>query len=178
MDCLGTFALSGPRAPRDDGQIGTSLRLTGALHDVKCRNGTAKPLQLQISEILQPRYRFDRASDAAADQDLAVLGLSTKPGGKIAYRANRGVAGAVGEADLTQGRVALRDASAKAKFAAIATPSGNQLARLFAHRHRHLDSAFRRVGTWHRIVEEHHDASPENWSSVPSYWLTNGPSAP
>ena len=31
-------------------------------------------------------------------------------------------------------------------------------ARLFAHRHRHLDSARSAgVGTWHRIVEEHHD---------------------
>jgi hypothetical protein len=42
-------------------------------------------------------------------------------------------------------------------FAAVATPSSNQLARLFAHRHCHLHRAFGRVGTWHRIVEEHHD---------------------
>jgi len=32
--------------------------------------------QLQISEILQNRNRFHRANDAAADQDLPVLGLS------------------------------------------------------------------------------------------------------
>jgi len=36
----------------------------------------------------------------AADQDLAVLGLSTKPGGEIAHRTDRGVAGAVGKTDL------------------------------------------------------------------------------
>jgi hypothetical protein len=56
---------SGPRSPRDDGQIGTSLRRTGALHDVECRDRTAKTLKLQVSEVLQPRYRFDRASDVA-----------------------------------------------------------------------------------------------------------------
>ena len=42
-----TFALSGdqtPGPPRDDGQIGTSLRRTAALHDVECRNRTAKTL--------------------------------------------------------------------------------------------------------------------------------------
>src|SRR5947207_1888155 len=44
--------------PRDDGQIGTSLRRTGTLHYVECRDRTAKTLQLQVSEILQPRYRF------------------------------------------------------------------------------------------------------------------------
>src|ERR1700730_4858243 len=33
-----TFAVSrsGPRPPRDDGQIGTSLGRAGALHDVEC----------------------------------------------------------------------------------------------------------------------------------------------
>ena len=38
-------------------------------------------------------------SDMAADQDLAVLGLSTKPGGEVAYRTNGSVTGAVGKAD-------------------------------------------------------------------------------
>src|SRR5215470_13943804 len=72
----------------------------------------------------------------AADQDLAILGLGTQPRGEVAHRADRGVARAFGKADLAQGRVALRDASAETKFAAMATPSSNQLARLFAHRHR------------------------------------------
>jgi hypothetical protein len=98
-----TFALSwgsGPRAPRDDGQVGTSLRLTGALHDVECRDRTTKTLQLQVSEILQSRYRFDGAGDAAADQYLSVLGLGAEAGGKIAYGADRSVPGALGKADL------------------------------------------------------------------------------
>jgi hypothetical protein len=41
--------------------------------------------------------RFDRFSDAAADQDLSVLGLSAKPGGEVAYRDDRDVAGAFGK---------------------------------------------------------------------------------
>jgi len=49
---------------------------------------------------LQLNDRFDRLSDAAADQDLPVLGLSTKPGGEVAYRTNCSVAGAIGKADL------------------------------------------------------------------------------
>ena len=49
---------SGVWDPRNDGQIGTSLLRTGALRDVECRNRTAKTLQLKVSEILQPCYRF------------------------------------------------------------------------------------------------------------------------
>ena len=120
---------SGPRLPRDDGQIGTSVGRAGAVHDVECRDRPHEAPQLQISEILQRRNRLDRTSDAAADQDLPILGLSTKPGGEVAYRADRGVVGAFGKADLTQGRIALRDASSETKFAAIATPSRNQCAR-------------------------------------------------
>src|SRR5215472_8635053 len=151
---------SAPRPPRDDGQIGTSVGSAGVLHDVECRDRTAKTPQLQVSEILQPRYCFDRASDTAADQDLPVLRLGAQPCGEVAYRADRGVAGAFGKADLAQGRVALCDAGAKAKFAAVAAPSSNQLARLFAHRYRHLDRAFGGIGARHRIVEEHHDPIP------------------
>src|SRR6516225_3454039 len=93
----------------------------------------------------------------AADQDLAILGLGTEPGGEIAYGADRGIARAVGKADLAQCRVTLRDAGTKTKFTAVQAPSRNQCARLFAHRHRHVDRALRRVGAWHRIIEEHHD---------------------
>jgi len=44
---------------------------------------------------------------------------------------------------LAQCGVTLRDTRAEAKFTAIATPSRDQLARFFAHRHRHLDRARR-----------------------------------
>src|SRR5262249_10056792 len=51
-----------------------------------------------------------------------VLGLSTKPGGEVAYRANCSVAGTVGKADLAQNRIALCDAGAEAELGAVATP--------------------------------------------------------
>src|SRR5262249_26261075 len=51
----------------------------------------------------------------------------------------------------------LCDADAETQFAAMATPSSDQLARLFPHCYCHLDRALRRVGTWHRVIEEHHD---------------------
>src|SRR6516162_9110430 len=172
------IGLVGPWSRGDDGQIGTNVASAGSLHDVKCRDRTAKTPQLQVSEILQPRYRFDPASDAAADQDLPVLRLSTQPCGEITYRADRGVAGAFGKPDLAQCGVTLCDTRAETKFAAMATPNSNQLARRFAHRHCHPDSSLRRVGTWYGIVEEYHDPSPENWSRVPSNWATSGPNAP
>src|SRR5215469_3938900 len=96
--------------PPDDAQIGTSLRRR---RDVECRDRTAKTLQLKVSEILQPRYRFDGASDTAADQDLPILRLGAKPGGEVAHRADGGVAGTVGKADLPQGGVTLRDTDAE-----------------------------------------------------------------
>ena len=86
---------------------------------IECRDRPPKTPQFQISKILQRRNRLDRARDATADQDLPILGLSTKPGGEIADRADRGVAGAFGKADLAKGRVALRDASAETKFTAV-----------------------------------------------------------
>src|SRR5215213_9005804 len=52
-----------PWTPRDDRQIGMRLRRTAALHDVECRDRAAKTLQIQVSEVLQARHRFDRTSD-------------------------------------------------------------------------------------------------------------------
>src|SRR6516165_1952314 len=147
----------GLRPPSDDGQIGTSLGGAGALHDVERCDRTAKTPQLQISEVFELRDRLDCFSDAAADQDLSVLGRGTKPGGEVAYRADRGVAGALGKPNLAQGGVALRDAGAETEFAAVAAPSSNQHARRLPHSHCHLDRAFCRVRDRHRVVEEHHD---------------------
>jgi hypothetical protein len=103
-------------------KIGTSVGSAGALDDVECRDRTAKTPQFQVSEVFEPCYRFDRFSDAAADQDLPVLGLSTKPGGEVAYRAGRGVAGVFGKPDLAQSRVALCDTRAETQFGAKPTP--------------------------------------------------------
>ena len=95
-----------------------SVGRAGALHDVECRDRTAKTTQLQVSEVLQNHNRSHRASDAAADQDLPILRLGIEPGGEVAYRADGGVAGALGKPDLAQGRAALCDAGAETKFAA------------------------------------------------------------
>ena len=118
---------SDPRVPRNDRQIGSCLRWARSLHDVECRNRTAKTPQLQISEILQPRHRFDCFSDAAADKDLPVLGLGTQPGREVAHRTDRGVAGALRKSDLAQCGVTLCDAGAETKFAAIVAPNRDQL---------------------------------------------------
>jgi hypothetical protein len=67
---------SGPRLPRDDGQIGTSVGGAGALHDIERTDRTAKTLQLQVSEVFELGDRFDRFSDAAADRDLPSLASS------------------------------------------------------------------------------------------------------
>src|SRR6516225_6007213 len=99
--------------------------------------------------MLKPRDRLDRASDAAADHDLPVLRLGTQSCGEVAHRTDRGVAGALRKTDLAQCGVTLCDAGAETKFAAIAAPSRDQVARLFTHRHCHPDRALRRIGAWH-----------------------------
>jgi hypothetical protein len=95
--------------------------------------------------------------DALTEKNLVVLGLGAEPRCDVAHRADRGVAGAVGKADLAQGREALRNASAKAQIATTLAPFGDQIASGFAHHHRHLYGTLGGVGTWHRIIEEHHD---------------------
>jgi hypothetical protein len=52
------------------------------LHHVECRDRPAETLNLQVSEVFEFGDLFDRASDAAADEDLSILGLTTKPGGE------------------------------------------------------------------------------------------------
>ena len=52
--------------------------------------------------------------DALTEQNLAVLRLSTKTGGDIAHGADRRIAGALGEPNLAQRRISLRDTGAKA----------------------------------------------------------------
>src|SRR5262245_16542836 len=95
--------------------------------------------------------------DALTYQNLAILGFSAETSGDIAHRADRGIARAVSKTDLDERRIALRDARTKTKLAAALTPDGDQCTCGFPHRHGHLDRAFGRVGTRHRIVEEYHD---------------------
>src|SRR5215831_368055 len=156
----------------------TERRLAGHERHVVRDYWLRQPFQGQGTDFFERRCPFDRHGNALAKQYLSILGIGTQPSGDIADGANSGVARPLGKADLPEGRIALRDASAKAKLAPTPSPRGNQFGRRFAHRQRHPDGALRRVGARHRIVEEHHDPSPENWSSVPSNWLTSGPNAP
>src|SRR5437763_6662263 len=102
---------------------------------------------------LEPRDPFDRFRNTAADQDLAVLRFGTKPGGEVADRANRGVAGAFRKTDLTQGRETLRDAHTKTKFAPVTAPSRDQFTGRLAHRDGHFYGALGGVGARHRSLK-------------------------
>jgi hypothetical protein len=50
-------------------------------------------------DYLERSYLFDLNGDPLGNHDLP-FGLSTEPRGKIAYRADRGVAGVLSKADL------------------------------------------------------------------------------
>src|SRR5579863_9399605 len=69
---------------------------------------------------------LQRGIDALTEQNLAVLCLSAETSGDIAHRADRGVAGALREADLTERRVSLRNTGAEAQIAATLVPVGDQ----------------------------------------------------
>ena len=49
------------------------------LRHIKRHYRPAKTLQLHVPKLFEPRYRLDRASNAAADQDLLVLCLGAQP---------------------------------------------------------------------------------------------------
>ena len=100
---------------------------------------------------------LDRDRHSLSNKDLTVLGLGAKTRGEIAHGANRCIARAFRKANLTEGRVTLGDPSTKPEQSATSAPASDQCARRLTHRHRHLDRALCRVGTRHRIIEEHHD---------------------
>ena len=81
---------------------------------VEGRDRLAETFHGQATEVFQRNRFFHCGCDAATYQYLPVLGLSAQPSRQIAHRADRGVAGTLGEADLPERRVALGDAGAKA----------------------------------------------------------------
>src|SRR5437762_14031676 len=103
------------------------------LHHVINGRSLAQALQCDLADLLQLRVIFDRNSDTATDQYLPVLGLVAQPRREIADRADGGVVHALGEPDLSQGRVALRDANAEAEVMAVPTPGLEHLLRRLAH---------------------------------------------
>src|SRR6516164_9331829 len=119
--------------------------------------GLGEALESERANLFGCEASPQRDIDALTEQNLAVLGLSTKTGGDIAHCTDRGVAGALGEPDLAQRRVSLRDTGAKAQIATTLAPVGDQRPGRLAHRHRHVDRARGRGRDRHRIIEEHHD---------------------
>ena len=81
---------------------------------------------------------------------------------------------AIGKADLAECCVALRYTGAKAQHAATPSPGRSHVTGGLAHGHRHFARwAGSRQGT--KSLKNTMIPSPENWSSVPSNWLTSGP---
>ena len=116
--------------------------------------------QGKLADLFGRRSLFDSNRDSLSNEDLSVLRLGAQPCGEIAYSADRGVAGAVRESDLTERCVALGDTSAESEHSTTSAPSCDQCARRLAHRHCHLDRAFGWVGAGYGIVKEHHDPVP------------------
>ena len=71
--------------------------LANPFTDIECRDWSAKTLYIEISEVFELCDRVDLVGHPGTNQYLAVLSLGTKAGGKVAHRADRGVAGAFGE---------------------------------------------------------------------------------
>ena len=117
-----------------------------------------QPFQRERADFFERYGLLDRDGYSLSDKDLTVRGLSAKTRGEIANGADRGIAGALCKADLTERRVPLSDPSTKPEQSATSTPAGDQCARGLAHRHRHLDGARGRFWDRHRVVEENHDS--------------------
>ena len=70
------------------------------MHDIERDDRLGETLEGERPDIYKRCYLFDLNGDPLGNQDLPIFGLGTKARSKIAYRADRGVAGAVGKADL------------------------------------------------------------------------------
>src|SRR5262249_8311372 len=136
----------------------TESRLGGYERHVVGHYWLNQPFQRERTDLFERYGLFDRDGHSLSDKNLTVLGLSAKTRGEIAHGADRCIAGAFCKADLTERRVTLCDPSTKAEQSATSAPASDQCARRLTHRHCHFDRTRGWVGTWHRVVEEHHDA--------------------
>src|SRR5437899_81546 len=115
-------------AASDNGAV-----LLRVAHHVEDGDGLAEALQRDIADLFQPGDALGRGGDPLADQDLPVLCLGAQSGREVAHRADRSVADALGETDLPQSRIALRDAEAEADRAAAPAPLDLQFQERLAH---------------------------------------------
>src|SRR5215813_13304111 len=91
---------SDPRVPRNDRQIGSYPRSARSLHNIERDDRPGETFEGKRSDFFERYHLFDLNGDPLGNQDLSIFGLGTKARSKIAYRADRGVAGALCETDL------------------------------------------------------------------------------
>src|SRR5262245_64737376 len=104
---------------------------------------------------------LDGAERPLTDHNLAGLGFAAQPGGEIYDAADRGIFAPMLEADLAERRVAGRDADTESERVAHARPLLRQLVHALAHVERQADGALGVIVARDRIVEDDHDAVPE-----------------
>src|SRR6185369_928526 len=106
--------------------------------NLRRQNRMIESLHIQIIDRPALDPWLDHAGDAAAHHDLASLGLAAEAGGEVGNAADRGVFQALFEADLTESRIAERNADAETEIMAAVAPALGQRANGVAHLHRHL----------------------------------------
>jgi hypothetical protein len=87
---------SARRSPFDNAES----RLTTYEWHVVGHDRLGETLEGERADFFERCYLFDLNGDPLSNQDLPIFGFGAKAGGKIAYRANRGVAGTLGKTDL------------------------------------------------------------------------------
>src|SRR5215831_1194721 len=103
----------------------TKSRLAGRERHVVGHYRLGETLEGKRAKLFGGDASLERYIDPLAEQYLAVLSLSTEPSRHIAYRADCGVAGALGKPDLAQRRISLCDPGAKAQFTTPFSPIGD-----------------------------------------------------
>jgi hypothetical protein len=131
-------------------------------------NRLGETLQGERANLFGCDASLQRDIDALTEQNLAVLGFSAEPGSNIAHGTDRRVARALGEADLAQRCVALRDTDPEAEVAATLAPGGDQRAGGSRIAIAMLTARSAGSGQGTGSLKNTMMPSPENWSRVPS----------
>src|SRR5262245_52725879 len=99
--------------------------MAGCKRHVVGHHRLSEASERKLANLFHRYCLFDRDGNRLSEKDLSILGLSAQPRGEIANSANGGIAGPLCEADLAEGRVALRDTSAEPKHAATSSTPGS-----------------------------------------------------
>src|SRR5215831_15906687 len=130
-----------------------------------CQNahveGADRPMQafeIEFAKRFELGNLLDRDLDPAIDQDLPVTGVRAQARTEIDHRAVRRIVETPLIADVSQRRMAGRDADPETQLVTIAAPSLGKRRDVAAHFNRHAHCAHRRIGTRNRIVEDDQEA--------------------